>query len=101
MKNTGCYILYSNKINKFYIGVTQDVLISRILKHNQKEYGTNRFTAQTDDWEIFLFIKTSDFKHALRLERKIKAMKSSIFIKNLKKYAELKEKILNETKRST
>jgi putative endonuclease len=46
---------------------------------------------------LFLRIDVSDFSHALRLERKIKSMKSSIYIQNLKKYPELVQKIIAET----
>ncbi|HIP48344.1 MAG TPA: hypothetical protein EYG92_05195 [Lutibacter sp.] len=98
MKNSVCYILYCQKINKFYVGVTQESVSLRIQKYNQKEYGTQSFTVQTNVWDLFLFIKTSNYKHALRLERKIKSMKSSLFIRNLKKYPELIDKIVNQTK---
>ncbi|MGF7137805.1 putative endonuclease [Roseimarinus sediminis] len=67
------------------------------MKHNLHSYGKHRFTATADDWEIFLIIDVSNYSHAVRLERKIKAMKSKTFILNLKKYPELLQKIINET----
>jgi len=91
---TGCYILFSEKLNKFYIGVTQNDLEQRILKHNMATYGKNRFTATANDWKIFLFIKTDNYPHAIRIERKIKAMKSTQYIKNLKEFPEMMDKII-------
>ena len=45
----GCYILHSEKLNKFYIGVTQDDVALRIQKHNEGFYGKHRFTAKAND----------------------------------------------------
>ncbi|MCP9769307.1 GIY-YIG nuclease family protein, partial [Lacihabitans sp. LS3-19] len=50
------------------------------------------------DWNLFLKIPTDNYAHAIRLERKIKSMKSSKYISNLKKYPDLITKILEETK---
>ena len=55
------------------------------------------YTSQSDDWKRFLVIQTETNKHALRLERKIKQMKSRVFIENLKKYPELVDKIKKQT----
>jgi putative endonuclease len=97
----GCYILHSNKLNKFYIGVTQDDIVSRIKKHNDSSYGNHRFTAKATDWELFLFIDCLDYSQALRIERKIKSMKSSVYIRNLVAYPELVEKLVLNTQQST
>ena len=92
-----CYIIHSEKLNKFYIGATNDSINDRIKKHNDKTYGNHRFTAKANDWKLFLFFETETYDHAIRIERKIKAMKSSKYIKNIVKYPDLKEKIFNET----
>jgi putative endonuclease len=91
------YIIYSKKLDRFYIGATQDSVHSRIEKHNSGHHGKNHFTAKADDWLLFLSFETKDYAHAIRIERKIKAMKSKIYINNLKKYPELKTKIYYET----
>jgi len=96
-----CYIIYSEKLTKFYTGACQDNLEQRILKHNTHAYGKNRFTSNSNDWKLFIKIKTADYAHAIRLERKIKSMKSSHYIKNLKKYPEIISKIFKETKKSS
>ena len=93
-----CYILYSKKLDKFYIGVTQDGVEERLIKHNLKHYGTQRFTAAAEDWILYLNIPVENYNHAIRIERKIKAMKSSNYIKNLKKYPELLTKIITQTR---
>jgi putative endonuclease len=90
---TGCYILYSQKLAKYYVGATQEDVLSRIEKHNNHMYGEHRFTAATNDWQLFLFIASDDYAHAVRIERHIKKMKSKVYINNLKKYPELAEKL--------
>ena len=94
---TGCYILFSEKLKKYYVGVTQEDIDTRTLKHNTHFYGNHRFTAQVDDWELFLFIPTTNFAQAVRIERKKKSMKSTQYIKNLVKYPELIQRLVSST----
>ena len=95
-----CYVLYSASLDKFYIGACQDSLEERIRKHNEHAYGNHRFTAAAKDWELFLKIEAESYPHAVRLERKIKSMKSRKFIKDLVQYPELISKIKFETSKS-
>ncbi len=92
-----CYILYSPMLNKYYIGATQSEISSRISKHNYHLYGNHRYTATTEDWELFLSIEVEEYSHAIRIERKIKSMKSKVYIQNLKKYPEMLEKLVEIT----
>ncbi len=92
-----CYILHSNALGKFYVGATHASVDKRIKKHNEHTYGKHRFTATANDWELFLNIPVNNYAHAVRIERKIKSMKSSRYIRNLKKYHELVEKIIQNT----
>lgn len=39
---TGCCILFSEKLAKFYIGSTHDDVENRLQKHNLKTYGNQR-----------------------------------------------------------
>ena len=96
----GCYIIFSEKLNKFYVGATQDDVSLRIEKHNSGQYGKQTFTATTSDWKIFLFIPCTDYSHAIRLERKIKSMKSTKYFHNLIKYSELLEQLVSSTRLS-
>lgn len=98
MPDICCYILYSPSLDKFYTGACQESLSERIAKHNAHAYGNHRFTAAANDWELFLRIDAIDYTHAIRIERKIKAMKSKIFIQNLVKHPELIQKVNSETK---
>ena len=98
MKDICCYILFSAALNKFYTGICQDNLHDRILKHNNGYYGKNKYTSSTSDWILFLRIDVNDNSHSRRIELKIKAMKSAKYIQNLKKYPELLEKLIWETK---
>ena len=84
-----CYIIFSKKLNRFYIGVCQDNLNERILKHNHHTYGNHRFTAKADDWTLFLSIECESYSQAVKIEKHIKAMKSSLYIKNLIKYPDI------------
>jgi putative endonuclease len=96
MKDICCYIIHSNKLNRFYTGIYQNSLEERIYKHNTHFYSNKSFTAKAEDWTLFLRIDTENIAHARRIELKIKAMKSAVFIKNLKKYPELIEKIISQ-----
>ena len=94
---TCCYILYSQKLSKFYIGACQENLDSRIEKHNSGFYGKKTYTSTAQDWCIYLIIDVLEYAHAIRIERKIKSMKSTTYIKNLRLYIELVEKTKTET----
>ena len=93
-----CYLLHSQSLDQFYVGVTTQNIEDRIQKNNQAHYGNHRYTATADDWKLYLLIDAIDYAHATRLERKIKSMKNSKYIKNLKAYPELLDKIIEEIK---
>jgi putative endonuclease len=97
MKEICAYILYSEKLDKYYIGACKDELQKRIDNHNTGFYGSKTFTSNASDWILYLKIETQDYAHAIRIERKIKSMKSRVYIENLKKYSELVEKVFNNT----
>ena len=90
-----CYIIYSPKLDKYYTGSCANFDL-RLKAHNSKKY-TASYTAKSNDWKRFLVIQTDTNKQAIRLERKIKQMKSRVFIENLKKYPELVDKIKKQT----
>jgi putative endonuclease len=95
--NAHCYIIYSKTLNRFYTGACHGDLQDRIDKHNSHSYGKHRYTAVAKDWELFLAIEVQHYAHAVRIERHIKAMKSSSYIRNLKKYPEMVEKLIIKT----
>ena len=95
--STACYVLFSKTLNKFYIGATNDSVEKRLEKHNAHCYGNHRYTAAANDWEVFFALEANDYPHAIRMERKIKSMKSRAFIMNLRQYSDLRSKLINET----
>jgi len=89
MGNT-VYILYSNSINRYYIGFTQDLDL-RIEFHKNAE--SRKFTAKAKDWELFFKINCKTKTQGLAIEKHIKKMKSKTYINNLKLYPEMVEKL--------
>ncbi len=85
------YILHSPKLNRFYTGETAN-LETRLEFHANAT--TNKFTGKANDWQLFLKISCTTKKQATAIEAHIKRMKSSTYIKNLKKYPEMVEKLL-------
>ena len=84
------YILYSKSINRFYTGSCRD-LNERIKEHNSNHF--KGFTGRASDWKLFLSEDNLDYKQARNIEDHIKGMKSSKYIRNLKKYPEILEKL--------
>ena len=75
------YILFSEALNKYYIGSTQDINI-RLEKHLQSNKG---FTSKAKDWVL---VYSEEFKmrtEAIRREPQIKKWKSRIMIEKLLK----------------
>jgi putative endonuclease len=76
------YIIYSNKIDRFYIGITSENVADRIIKHNSSAYGRH-FTSAANDWEIKLYIACENYSIARKMELYIKRMKSRVFINKI------------------
>ena len=90
------YILFSKSLSKFYVG--ESILPDeRVKEHNNGKYGKS-FTKQVNDWEIYLLIELENRNQALKIEKKIKSMKSSKYIENLKKYPDIIEKLIISVK---
>ncbi len=86
------YILFSEKLNRFYTGSCLD-LSQRLDEHLQGVY-TDSFTSKATDWELFLHIKDLAYQQARLIELHIKKMKSRTYIKNLKKYEDIQPGLL-------
>jgi len=63
------YILWSDSLQKFYVGSTRD-LRDRLLRHNS---GYEKFTSKGKPWELIFEIVCIDRKEAFNLEMKIKS----------------------------
>ncbi|SHG00095.1 GIY-YIG nuclease family protein [Flavobacterium defluvii] len=87
------YILHSFKLNRFYIGFTSD-FDTRMEFHKNAE--SHKFTANAEDWVLFLKIECESKSQGLDIEKHIKKMKSKTYVENLIKYPniilKLKEK---------
>lgn len=92
-----CYILKSEKLNKYYIGASNVGVKERIVAHNNGKYGSKSFTAKATDWVLILEIEAESFAHAHRMELKIKSMKSKKYVENLVLHPELVRKVFLET----
>ena len=77
------YILFSEILDKYYIGYTADMLEERLRKHNTNHKG---FTGKSNDW-IYVYVETFNSKNeAYARERYIKRRKSRKFIVELINY---------------
>ena len=75
------YILFSEKLNRYYIGTTDDVE-RRLLEHNTFVYA-NSFTSKGVPWQLRFSYSCSSSHQAYSLELFIKKMKSRKFIERL------------------
>ena len=89
------YILFSEKLNRFYIGNTDLVPEERLSQHNNVFY-KNAFTSKGKPWVIFFSFQCTSREQARKIETHIKNMKSKKYILNLKQYPEMIEKLLNK-----
>ena len=67
MKNY-VYILFSKRLDKFYVGYTNN-LEKRLLTHNQ---GGKKFTTRGIPWILIKSYECQDISEAKKLEKKIK-----------------------------
>ncbi|MBN8695584.1 MAG: GIY-YIG nuclease family protein [Bacteroidetes bacterium] len=74
------YILFSESINKFYVGHTGDKLEERLRKHNSNHSG---YTGKANDWKIVYSEKFDSKTNAFERERSVKNWKSRKMIEKL------------------
>ena len=85
------YILYSESLDRFYVGSCLDVDVR--LDQHLSEYFPKAYTSTAKDWVIYLSITELSYTQARNIESHIKRMKSRKYIENLKKYPELQVKL--------
>ncbi len=76
------YILFSRKLNRFYIGQTNDI-IKRFDRHNK---GFEKFTSKGLPWILLWNTKKSTRSEAIILETKLKNLNRKRLIELMKKY---------------
>jgi putative endonuclease len=75
------YIIYSESVEKYYIGHTNDPE-RRLVEHNTTE--ENKFTSKFRPWKMLLLLEVSESRgEAIKLERFIKRQKSRLFLSRL------------------
>jgi putative endonuclease len=74
-----CYILFSTKLNKYYVGSTSD-MERRLTDHNR---GKEKFTRTGMPWELVYAEPFEELAMARRRELEIKKKKSRIYIEQL------------------
>ncbi|MCX2679316.1 GIY-YIG nuclease family protein [Galbibacter sp. EGI 63066] len=76
------YILYSQKLDKYYKGYTNDVT-QRLQQHNS---GYESFTSKGVPWELKLALPKPTEREAIQLERKLKNLNRVRLEAFIKKY---------------
>ncbi len=74
-----CYILFSEKLNKYYVGSTSDIE-RRLEEHNR---GKEKFTSIGKPWILVYNEVFNDLKFARKRELEIKKQKSIKYIEKL------------------
>jgi len=87
------YILSSQKLKKFYIGSCFDLEL-RLTEHKNNKY-VDSFTTLANDWELFLEMSNLEGVIARKIEKHIKSMKSKSYIENLKRFPEMRSKLIS------
>jgi putative endonuclease len=82
------YILFSQRLNIFYKGITQNP-DKRLQEHNND---LSRFTAGKGPWELVYLEEVSSKKEALIREKAIKKLNRKSIILLLQKYSDNQEK---------
>ncbi len=87
------YILYSEKLGKYYIGQTEQSPEERLAMHNETYYDGS-FTSTGIPWTLHFAFPCESKTQLLKIEKHVKQMKSNIYLENLKKYPEMVQKLL-------
>ncbi len=74
------YILYSETLDRYYIGSIRDLLSERLYKHNHQHKG---FTSVVSDWKVVYQEEFTDYVKAHCREKEIKGWKSRKMIERL------------------
>ncbi len=75
------YVLYSQKIDRYYVGQSKDIK-ARIELHREKAFSRS-YTKRADDWILKREIEFATRSQALNAEKLIKRRKSGKFLEKL------------------
>jgi putative endonuclease len=88
------YILYTETIDKYYIGSCID-MNHRLKEHTRGKFA-NAFTKRANDWVIYFQIPNLEYTTARGIEDHIKRMKPRTYIQNLTKFDEMSQKLIQK-----
>jgi putative endonuclease len=78
------YVIYSDSLDRFYIGSTKERVEERISWHNSQTFGSKSFTARASDWQLYFAIEGDTISLCRAMERHLKRMKSRDYLQRLK-----------------
>ena len=90
------YILFSSKLDKHYIGFTEN--FDQRIEFHLNENKSKKFTYKADDWKLVFSLICQTKSQGLSIEKHIKLMKSKVYIQNLIRYSEISLKLLEKYK---
>ena len=90
------YIIYSEKLNRFYIG-SSDNYLKRLNEHNLSKY-IDSLPVKGIPWNKYTVIDNLDSKQAIAIEKHIKKMKSRKFIENLILFPDIIQNLVQKYK---
>ena len=73
------YILFSESLNRYYIGQTKGVIL-RLQQHNA---GLSKYTKSGMPWKLIKCFETNTRSEAIILERKIKKRGAKRYLNNI------------------
>jgi len=73
------YVLYSERLKKYYTGSTQDMEM-RLLQHNS---GKNTFTRNGMPWILIYSVQLESRSVAMKLENQIKKQETGRYLEDL------------------
>ncbi len=88
------YAIQSKLDQSFYIGKTSN-LEDRLHYHNTPELNVG-ITKRKIPWDYFFILEVGNLKLAGKIENHLKKMKSKKYIKDLKKYPEIAQKLIKK-----
>jgi len=88
------YIIFSDKLNQYYIGESQNVE-KRLELHNAGVFNKSS-TKKAKDWKVVYKLECKNRGQARKIESHIKRMKSRKYIENIIRYEEIGLKLLSK-----
>ena len=88
------YVIYSSTLDSYYVGSCMDFKI-RLEQHLASSF-QNSYTKKANDWKEYLLFDDLEYMQARQIEAYIKRMKSVKYIKNLKRYEEMRVKLIEK-----